>query len=360
MFQLTAEETSSLRSQFATLKTGRGRHRKYVPYVFTEHGAIMAASILNSPRAVEMSVYVVRAFVQLREMLASNKELARRFAQLETRLDKNARYRATQSSIRDRRRPACAGRQTALGVMRQSHGRTSYIVRSSMTVVSPQAADPGPLSLRQAADLPLRFVSVTINEGITAGVDPAQLTLGGQSKIRQLLREEFAGIHLRLLMARILLAPLPIHVGGRLRAMILRLIGFQIGRGTIMAGMPTITLDGNTYKKLVIGEGCWINIGCLFDLGAEIRIGNKVAIGHGVLVLTRSHEVGTSRQRAFTLITKPVNIGSGVWLGSRSTILPGVTIGAGAIVAAGSVVHQDVAPNTLVAGVPARAIKQLP
>ena len=88
MFQLTAEETSSLRSQIATLKSGRGRHRKYLPYVFTEHGAIMAATILNSPRAIEMSVHVVRAFVQLREMLASNKELARRFAQLETRLDK--------------------------------------------------------------------------------------------------------------------------------------------------------------------------------------------------------------------------------------------------------------------------------
>ena len=82
------EETSSLGSQIATLKTGRGQHRKYLPYAFTEHGAIMAATILSSPRAIEMSVYVVRAFVQLREMLASNKELARRFAQLETRLDK--------------------------------------------------------------------------------------------------------------------------------------------------------------------------------------------------------------------------------------------------------------------------------
>jgi hypothetical protein len=88
MFQLTAGETSCLRSQFATLKLGRGAHRKYLPFAFTEHGAIMAATILNSPRAVEMSVYVVRAFVQLREMLASNKELARRFAQLETRLEK--------------------------------------------------------------------------------------------------------------------------------------------------------------------------------------------------------------------------------------------------------------------------------
>jgi len=88
MFQLIPEELTSLRSQFATLKEGRGQHRKYLPYAFTEHGAIMAATILNSPRAVEMSVYVVRAFVQLRELLSSNRELARRFAQLETRLDK--------------------------------------------------------------------------------------------------------------------------------------------------------------------------------------------------------------------------------------------------------------------------------
>jgi ATP-dependent Clp protease ATP-binding subunit ClpA len=88
MFQLTAEENDSLRSKNATLKSGRGQHRKYLPYAFTEHGAIMAATILNSPRAVEMSVYVVRAFVQLRELLSSNKELARRFAQLEARLDK--------------------------------------------------------------------------------------------------------------------------------------------------------------------------------------------------------------------------------------------------------------------------------
>jgi hypothetical protein len=88
MFQLSAEESDSLRSQFATLKSGRGQHRKYRPYAFTEHGAIMAATILNSLRAIEMSVYVVRAFVQLRELLNSNKELARRFAQLETRLDK--------------------------------------------------------------------------------------------------------------------------------------------------------------------------------------------------------------------------------------------------------------------------------
>ena len=62
MFQLTRREFESLRYQIGTLKTGRGRHRKYLPFVFTEHGAIMAANVLNSPRAVQMSVFVVRAF----------------------------------------------------------------------------------------------------------------------------------------------------------------------------------------------------------------------------------------------------------------------------------------------------------
>ena len=81
MFQITTEELSSLRSQFATSNPDRGG-RRYVPYVFTEHGAIMAAMILNSPRAIEMSMYVVRAFVQLREVLASNQALARQLKTL--------------------------------------------------------------------------------------------------------------------------------------------------------------------------------------------------------------------------------------------------------------------------------------
>jgi hypothetical protein len=76
------------------LETGRGRHRKYLPSAFTDHGAIMAATILNSPRAVEMSVYVVRAFVKLREVLASHVELARKLEMLEksvASLDANTR-----------------------------------------------------------------------------------------------------------------------------------------------------------------------------------------------------------------------------------------------------------------------------
>ena len=82
LFQLSAEESEALRLQFATLKSGRGQHRKYAPLAFTEHGAIMAASVLNSPRAIQVSVHVVRAFVRLREVLATHKDLARKLEDL--------------------------------------------------------------------------------------------------------------------------------------------------------------------------------------------------------------------------------------------------------------------------------------
>jgi len=86
LFRLTRDETEAVnRSQFAT---GSQRHRdpRFPPYAFTEHGAIMAATVVNSPRAVEMSIYIVRAFVKLREMLASNKELLSKLNELERKL----------------------------------------------------------------------------------------------------------------------------------------------------------------------------------------------------------------------------------------------------------------------------------
>jgi hypothetical protein len=85
MFQLSPRENKSLRSQFATSNIGRGGRRS-LPYAFTEHGAIMAATVLNSEQAVEMSVFVVRAFVRLREMLAANRDLAGRIEELEDHL----------------------------------------------------------------------------------------------------------------------------------------------------------------------------------------------------------------------------------------------------------------------------------
>lgn len=86
MFSLTASEFSVLMSQIATSKPGRGGRRK-VPTAFTEHGALMAATILNSARARDVAVYVVRAFVQLRGLLASNEELAHQLKELERRLE---------------------------------------------------------------------------------------------------------------------------------------------------------------------------------------------------------------------------------------------------------------------------------
>jgi hypothetical protein len=103
-FELTRDEFHSLILHNATSKPGRGGRRK-LPLVFTEHGAIMVATILNSQRAIEMSVYVVRAFVQLRELLTSNKELARG--------DVRVRRRAVQTPDSDR----------LLGVVREEPGR---------------------------------------------------------------------------------------------------------------------------------------------------------------------------------------------------------------------------------------------
>ena len=84
MLQLTQDEYDALRSQIAILKTGgRGRHRKYLPRVFTEQGVAMLSSVLQSERAVQMNILIVRAFVKLREMLATHKDLAERMEKIE-------------------------------------------------------------------------------------------------------------------------------------------------------------------------------------------------------------------------------------------------------------------------------------
>jgi hypothetical protein len=85
VFQLSAGEFFNLKSQFATSSWGGKRKR---PLAFTEHGALMAAMVLNSPRATEVSVYVVRAFVELRDTLVAHKELAKRLDELESRLER--------------------------------------------------------------------------------------------------------------------------------------------------------------------------------------------------------------------------------------------------------------------------------
>lgn len=111
MFQLTNDEYTSLRSQIATSNTASGRGgRRHLPLVFTEHGAIMAAAVLNSQRAVDTSIYVVRAFVKLREMLAGHKQFAERLEDLEKRLtehDENFRivFQAIKQLLKEDKKP---------------------------------------------------------------------------------------------------------------------------------------------------------------------------------------------------------------------------------------------------------------
>lgn len=135
MFQLTEDEFAALRSHFATSnKTPAGRGgRRYLPYVFTEHGAIMAATILNSPRAIDVAVYVVRAFVELREILSSNKELAAKLAELESRIERklDTHDRAIAGlidAIRELMRPPESSKKRPIGFVnneiKKSRGQT--------------------------------------------------------------------------------------------------------------------------------------------------------------------------------------------------------------------------------------------
>jgi hypothetical protein len=99
MFQLTVEEARLLRSQFVTLENGRGRHRKYMPFAFTEQGVAMLSSVLRSPRAVQVNIEIMRAFVRLRLALKGHKDLDRKLSDLERKYD--AQFRVVFDAIRE-------------------------------------------------------------------------------------------------------------------------------------------------------------------------------------------------------------------------------------------------------------------
>ena len=152
---------------------------------------------------------------------------------------------------------------------------------------------------------------------------------------------------------------LPPLVGNRLRTTLLRVAGVKIGGGTTVGGMFFVHGGRRPVTRICIGHNCWINDSCTLDASAAITIGDNVALGQSVMILTNSHELGPSENRAGSVIGLPVSIGDGAWVGARSTVLPGVTVGPGAIVAAGSVVNRDVEADTMVAGVPARLVRCL-
>jgi acetyltransferase-like isoleucine patch superfamily enzyme len=147
----------------------------------------------------------------------------------------------------------------------------------------------------------------------------------------------------------------------QLRAPFLRLLGARVGGGTILHDVRFFNLYRRGLAGLEIGEDCFIGDECLLDLAEGVRLERQVTLAERVLVLThtnvgyRDHPL----QQQFPAQAAPVVIEQGSFVGASVTLLPGIRIGARSFVAAGSVVTADVPPETLVAGVPARAVRTL-
>jgi maltose O-acetyltransferase len=142
----------------------------------------------------------------------------------------------------------------------------------------------------------------------------------------------------------------PPFVGARAIAAALRFAGARIARSTIFWGMPRLTGEGERASRLQIGELCGLNFGCHFELDAPITLAPHVAVGHEVMFLTRTRDSRSAERRGKPGGALPITIGEGAWIGSRCTILPGVTVGAGSVIGASVVVRENVPPNTLLAG----------
>ena len=145
------------------------------------------------------------------------------------------------------------------------------------------------------------------------------------------------------------------RLGGRLRAVLLGWNGASVGPNCFVRG----SLQIQESFQLTLGQWVFINSGCCFDLSAPVTIGAGAQISFQVTLITGNHEFGPPQNRAGEHRNEPIEIGAGAWIGARAVILPGVKIGAGAVVAAGAIVTKDVPPNALVAGVPARVLREL-
>lgn len=140
----------------------------------------------------------------------------------------------------------------------------------------------------------------------------------------------------------------------RFRAWGLNKFGVQVGRGTQIRSRTTIkSLD------VSIGSHSFMNHGCHIDDG-RLVIGDGVYVGPRVVFAMGDHEIGLGTQRAGTNISRPIEIQDGSWIGANATILSGVTVARGCVIAAGAVVTKDTEANGLYAGVPARRLKDLP
>jgi maltose O-acetyltransferase len=144
---------------------------------------------------------------------------------------------------------------------------------------------------------------------------------------------------------------------GMVRARLLRLAGVRVSRRSGKVESHVNIRAGR--RDLTIGPGSFVNSDCLFVVRAPVTIGSNVALGNRVTLTTTTHEIGTSAKRAGRLIGKPIVVEDGCWLGTGVTVLPGVRIGRGCVIAAGALVTSDCAPDGLYAGVPARRVRDL-
>jgi maltose O-acetyltransferase len=174
-------------------------------------------------------------------------------------------------------------------------------------------------------------------------------------KLKKALREDTAGIHPRLQLAFGLLKFLPFLPC----ATLLRLAGAAVGEASVVRHGVRLNGPRGLAKNLKIGHECQIEPGCTFDLEEKITLGDGVRVGHEAMLLTSSHQIGPKEHRAGELVRAPITIEDGACIGARSILLPGVTIGAGAMVSPGSLVNKEVAPHTHVAGNPAKVIANL-
>jgi maltose O-acetyltransferase len=195
------------------------------------------------------------------------------------------------------------------------------------------------------------------DEGVPAPSRVRRATSG----VRAILYQELAPVRPWERASSAVIKLLPSVAFIRTRTRLLRLVGWNIGPGAAIFGVPRLYGLGPIRTRLTIGARVTMNVDCTIELNDHVFIGDDVALGQEVKILTGSHDLGGSDKRAGSLMSKPVRIGQGAWIGSGATVLPGVTIGDGAVVMAGSVVNSDVQPSSLVAGVPAVVVvKRLP
>lgn len=138
-----------------------------------------------------------------------------------------------------------------------------------------------------------------------------------------------------------------------IRELFSELIGKEVGEGFGL--FPPFNADYGL--NITVGKNVFINSGCCFQDQGGIEIGDNVLIGQQVVIATINHDLNPQKRASMRMA--PVKIGNNVWIGAHATILSGVTVGDGAVIAAGAVVTKDVPENTVVGGVPAKILKQI-